>query len=279
MKSKLTTWIFIGMIAGIVLGYVLNATLPSPESAKSVAGYISLLSDIFLRMIKMIVAPLVFSTLVVGIAKMGDSGSVGRVGLKAIVWFLAASLISLLLGILMVHILHPGEGLSLPVPDAHASTNIKTGALSLKEFVTHLVPKSFFEAMTNNEILQIVVFSAFFGLALSTFGERAKTVVEGIDQIAHVMLKVTGYVMNAAPIAVFAAMASVVTTQGLGVLATYGKFVGGFYLSLVVLWAVIAGAGFLFLGARVGSMIGLIREPFLLAFSTASSEAAYPKTL
>jgi Na+/H+-dicarboxylate symporter len=278
MKSKLTTMILIGMLVGIALGYVLNTTL-SPETGKSVAGYISLLSDIFLRLIKMIVAPLVFSTLVVGIARMGDSGSVGRVGGKSLLWFIAASLVSLLLGILMVHILRPGEGLSLPIPDVSASTNIKTGSLSLKEFVTHLVPKSFFEAMANNEILQIVVFSAFFGLALSTFGEKTKLVVDAIDQVAHVMLKVTAYVMNFAPIAVFAAMASVVTTQGLGVLMTYGQFVGGFYLSLVVLWGVLTLAGFLFLGPRVLSLLGLVREPFLLAFSTASSEAAYPKTL
>ena len=279
MKSKLTTYIFVGMLLGIAVGWALNTFLPTPASAKNVAGYISLLSDIFLRLIKMIVAPLVFSTLVVGIAKMSDTSSVGRIGLKAIGWFIVASVVSLLLGMLLVNLLRPGESLNLPLPEASASTNLKTGALSLKEFVTHLVPKSFFEAMAANEILQIVVFSGFFGLAMAALGERAKVLVEGIDQLAHAMLKLTGYVMSLAPIAVFAAMASAVTTQGLGVLWTYGQFIGGFYLALLILWGVLAFAGFLFLQTRVLHLLRLIREPILLAFSTASSEAAYPKTL
>lgn len=278
-KVKLTTWIFISMIAGILVGWVLNTTLGSPEQAKTVAGYISLITDVFLRLIKMIVAPLVFSTLVVGIAKMGDTGSIGRIGLKSLGWFIVASLVSLLLGLVVVNLLQPGVGLNLPLPDVNASTNLKTSSLSLKEFVTHLVPKSFFEAMSTNEILQIVVFSAFFGAAAAAFGEKAKMVVEGIDQLAHVMLKVTGYVMLAAPIAVFAAMASAVTTQGLRVLWTYGQFIGGFYFGILVLWIVLAFAGFVFLGPRIVRLLKLIREPILLAFSTASSEAAYPKTL
>ena len=279
MKFKLTTWIFIGMVAGIVVGYLLNKFLATPETAKTVAGYISLLTDIFLRMIKMIIAPLVFSTLTVGIAKMGDAGTIGRVGIKAIGWFLVASLVSLLLGLALVNAMHLGVGLNLPLPDVGAATNLKTSSLSLKEFVTHLVPRSFIEAMATNEILQIVVFSAFFGAAAAAFGDKAKVVIDGIDQLAHIMLKITGYVMNAAPVAVFAAMAAAVTTQGLGILVTYGQFIGGFYLGIVILWILLALAGFFFLGPRVGRLIKLIREPILLAFSTASSEAAYPKTL
>src|SRR5437899_3001626 len=220
MKFKLTTWSFISMVAGIVVGYILNSTLTA-DSAKSVAGYISLLTDVFLRMIKMIIAPLVFSTLTVGIAKMGDTGSIGRVGIKAIGWFLVASLASLLLGLVLVNAMRLGEGLNLPLPDVGAATNLKTSSLSLKEFVTHLVPRSFIEAMATNEILQIVVFSAFFGAAAAAFGDKAKVVIDGIDQLAHIMLKITGYVMNAAPVAVFAAMAAAVTTQGLGILVTY----------------------------------------------------------
>src|SRR5215470_3950682 len=279
MKLKLTTWILIAMLAGIAVGWMCHELLPSPESAKNVAGYISLFTDVFLRLIKMIIAPLVFSTLVVGIAHMGDAKALGRIGLKTMGWFICASLMSLLLGLVLVNILRPGDGLNLPLPDASASTNLKTASLSLKEFVTHLVPKSVFEAMANNEILQIVVFSVFFGAAAASFGEKAGVVIDWVEQVSHVMLKVTGYVMALAPIAVFAAMASIVTTQGLGVLWTYGKFMGEFYFGIVILWGLLAVAGFLFLGPRIGRLLSLIREPILLAFSTASSEAAYPKTL
>ncbi|WP_342363050.1 dicarboxylate/amino acid:cation symporter [Terrarubrum flagellatum] len=279
MSKKFTTLILIGMILGIVVGWACNAAFPDPKTAAQVAGYISIVTDVFLRLIKMIIAPLVFSTLVVGIAHMGDSSSVGRIGVKTMVWFVGASLCSLLLGMIMVNLLQPGVGLNLPLPDAGSATNLKVSSLTLKEFVTHLVPKSVVESMAQNEILQIVVFSIFVGVAIASLGERAKLVAEVADQIAHVMLEITGYVMKAAPLAVFAAIASTVTTQGLSVLVTYGKFMIEFYVSLFILWGLLALAGFLVLGPRVTNLLGRMRESFLLAFSTASSEAAYPKIL
>jgi Na+/H+-dicarboxylate symporter len=277
--QKLTTVIFIGMVLGIIVGYGCNVMWPDPQIAKAIAGYISLITDIFLRLIKMIIAPLVFSTLVVGVAHMGDTKAIGRIGLKAMLWFVSASLVSLLLGMVMVNLLRPGDNLNLPLPDADAATNLKVASLSLKEFITHLVPKSAVEAMANNEILQIVVFSLFFGVAAAALGDAAKGVVAIIDQVSHVILKITGYVMKLAPLAVFAAMAATVTTQGLGVLITYGKFLVEFYLSLAVLWGLLILVGYLFLGAGITRLVSLIREPFLLAFSTASSEAAYPITM
>jgi Na+/H+-dicarboxylate symporter len=279
MGKKFTTLILIGMILGIVVGWACNTAFPDPKTAAQVAGYISIITDVFLRLIKMIIAPLVFSTLVVGIAHMGDSTSVGRIGGKTMVWFIGASLVSLLLGMLMVNILKPGVGLNLLLPDAGTSTNLKVSSLTLKEFVAHLVPKSIVEAMAQNEILQIVVFSIFTGVAVASLGERAKVVADFADQVAHVMLEITGYVMKAAPVAVFAAIASTVTTQGLGVLVTYGKFIIEFYISLGILWLLLGMAGFLVLGPRVQNLVRRMREPFLLAFSTASSEAAYPKIL
>ena len=279
MRNRFTMFILIGMVLGIVVGYACHAMFPDPRTATTVAGYISLITTVFLRLIKMLIAPLVFSTLVVGIAHMGTGASVGRVFAKTMGWFITASLVSLLLGLVMVNLLQPGANLGLPLPDATAQTNLKVSSLTLKEFIPHLVPASVIEAMATNEILQIVVFSIFAGIALASLGEKAHALVELAEQVAQMMLKITGYVMLAAPIAVFAAIAATITTQGLGVLVTYGVFIFEFYATLALLWVLLALAGFLMIGPRIGNLISRIREPFMLAFSTASSEAAYPKTL
>jgi len=278
-SQRLTIVIMIGMVLGILVGYMCNVLWPDPQTAKEIAGYIGLFTDIFLRLIKMIIAPLVFSTLVVGVAHMGDTKTIGRIGAKALGWFVAASLVSLLIGLVMVNMLRPGDNLNLPLPDVNAATNLKVASLSFKEFIVHLVPRSVFEAMANNEILQIVVFSLLFGVAAAALGEKAKLFVEGVEELSHIVLKITGYVMGLAPIAVFAAMAATIATQGLGILVVYGKFIVYFYLSLAVLWLALVLVGFLFLNAGIFRLIGLVKEPFLLAFSTASSEAAYPKTM
>jgi Na+/H+-dicarboxylate symporter len=278
MGRRFTYWIVGGMILGAIVGSILYNTIPDPKTAAIVAGYFSIITDLFLRLIKMIIAPLVFSMLVVGIAHMGDTEAIGRIGLKAMAWFLTASLVSLTLGLFMVNMLRPGDNLNL-VPDPGAATNLKVSALSLKEFVTHLVPRSIVEAMANNEILQIVVFSIFVGIAVTAIGDKGKQLVALADEIAHVMLKITNYVMLVAPLAVFAAVAATVTTQGLGILVTYGKFMGEFYLCLALLWIILVCGGFIFIGPRVTTLLRYIREPFLIAFSTSSSEAAYPKTV
>src|SRR6516164_5350855 len=236
MSKRFTYWIVGGMILGAVVGYILYTAIPDPKAAALVGGYFSIITDLFLRLIKMIIAPLVFSMLVVGIAHMGDTESIGRIGLKAMGWFICASLVSLTLGLVMVNILRPGDNLNLPLPDAGVSTNLKVSSLTLKEFVTHMVPRSIIEAMANNEILQIVVFSIFAGIAVTALGERGRQLVVVADEVAHVMLKITNYVMLMAPLAVFAAVAATVTTQGLGILVTYGKFMGEFYLCLAILW-------------------------------------------
>ena len=264
---------------GILIGYLIFIEFPDKGAAKEIAGYISIVSDIFLRLIKMLIGPLVFSTLVVGIAHMGDAASVGRVFLKAMLWFVTASLVSLVLGLILANLLQPGHNLGLPLPDIGASANLATGKFTLKEFVNHLIPKSFAEAMANNEILQIVVFSMFFGVALSALGEKGKTLVAAIDELSHVMLKITGYVMKLAPLAVLAAMAATIAVNGLGILLKFAVFMGDFYLGLFILWALLVSAGFLFLGKRIFKLLVLIKEAFMLSFATASSEAAYPKIL
>lgn len=277
-RNRLTSYILVGLVLGIAVGYVANLNLANP---KGFADTMSLVTTLFLRLIKMIIAPLVFSTLVVGIAKMGDAKEVGRIGVKALGWFVIASILSLTLGLILVNLFRPGDALAASgaVPAATASSGITASGLTLKEFITHLVPTSIADGMAKNEILQIVIFSVFFGTGAAAVGARANPLIEAIDGIAHVMLKVTSYVMNFAPVAVFAAVAGIIAESGLGVLKTYGVFMGEFYLGIALLWILLTLAGILFVGPRILKLLAELREPTLLAFSTASSEAAFPKTL
>ncbi len=278
--NKQTTWIVIAMILGVVVGYGCNVLSDSPAVAKDIAGYFAMVTEIFLRLIKMIIAPLIFTTLVAGMAGMGDARTVGRIGGKALGWFLMASLASLAIGLVFANLFQPGANVGVPLPDVSASADLKTSSLNLKDFITHVFPRNIFEAMANNEILQILVFSVFFGLALGSLKDtKARALIEVIEGAVPVMLKVTDYVMRFAPVGVFAAVANVVTVQGLGILMVYGKFVGSFYATLVVLWAVLVGAGFLVLGANVFRLVREVRQPMLVGFSTASSEAAYPRVM
>ncbi|WP_111826303.1 dicarboxylate/amino acid:cation symporter [Achromobacter sp. HZ01] len=278
--KKLTRYIGIAMVLGIVVGYFCHRYAQTPEEAARIAAYFSLVTDIFLRMIKMIIAPLVFATLVTGLASMSDASAVGRIGMRAMIWFVAASLVSLLLGLALVNLFEPGAHMNMTLPDAGASSGLKTGDFTLKAFIAHVFPSSIAQAMSNNEILQILVFSLFFGTALSFVRSKGHhTLYNMIDELAKIMFRVTDYVMRFAPLGVFAAMAAAITTEGLGVLVSYGKLIGEFYLGLALLWGVLFLIGYLFLGKSVRRLGGLIKEPTLLAFSTASSESAYPKTI
>ena len=278
MQSKrLTLWILFALVAGVVSGYVIHHS--ASGWAHAFAGYISLLTDIFLRLIKMIIAPLVFSTLVVGIARMGDSSTIGRVGIKTFGWFIFMTVISLSLGLVMVNLLKPGVGLNLPLPDVMASSGVSKGSMSLKDFLHHAFPTSIFDAMARNEILQIVVFSLFFGVAAAALGKKGEALIADLDMVSHIMLRVTTYIMNFAPVAVFAAVAAVIAENGVGILVSYGKFMLSFYAAMLILWAIIIGFGLAVVGGRTFALVRTIREQILLAFSTASSEAAYPKTL
>ena len=278
LKRFLPALIAGAMIFGILTGFLINTSL-SPDGAKAVAGNLSLITDIFLRLIRMIIAPLVFSTLVVGVAHMGDASAIGRVGLKTLGWFMLASLLSLTLGLIMVQLLQPGAGLALALPSPSAESGVATAAFSLRDFITHLVPASIFDAMARNEILQIVIFSLFVGTAVAALDDKAPLLLAFCEQAAAVMLKITGYVMVMAPLVVFAALASTVATSGLGIVVVYAKFVGGVYLSLGLLWALLLAFFTLAAGPRIGALLRTIREPLLLAFSTATSEAAYPYLL
>ena len=278
MNRLFTAFIVGAMVLGVAVGWGVNQYATADQAA-TVASNLSIITDVFLRLIKMIIAPLVFATLVAGIAHMEDAATVGRVGAKALGWFITASIVSLTIGLIMSHLLHPGAGLALPNPDAVAGATVDVSKFTLREFITHLVPKSIVEAMANNEILQIVIFSVFVGTAVAAIDDKAPAVLALVEQIASIMLKVTGYVMKTAPLAIFAALASTIAVQGLEILGTYAAFVGGFYLSLGILWALLMGVLILIVGGRGMKLVSAIRQPALLAFSTASSEAAYPRTL
>jgi len=279
MKSQtLTIAIIVGMILGVVLGIAVHAS-GDAGTIKTFADTVSLLTTIFLRLIRMIIAPLVFSTLVAGIAGMHDMKTVGRIGVKTLGWFLLISSLSITLGMVLAGTLQPGAGSGLTLPDAGTSTGVTATGLNLSTFVEHLVPKSVVEAMANNEILQIVVFSVFFGTAMLAVGERTKPLLDIIATVSLIMLKVTGYVMWFAPLAVFGAMAAVLAKQGVSALSAYATLVVEFFLGIALLWVLLIGAGYSVIGTRVFRLLVRLREPILLAFSTASSEAAYPKTL
>ena len=284
MGTKLTRYILLALLLGIIAGWAINAAIADGSAAStaqlnSIGDYLSIVTAVFLRLIKMIIAPLVFSTLVAGIAHMGDVAALGRVGARAIGWFVAASLVSLTLGLLLVHIFNPGAGVGLSIPPATAASAVTTTGFSLKDFVTHLVPQSIIAAMANNEILQIVVFSVLFGVALTAIGEAGRPIAQGLEALVKIMLQVTNYVMRLAPLAVFTAVTSAIAQQGPQILVTFGKFVGAFYLGLVLLWAILIGVGMAIVGRRTLLLVRYIRDPVVLAFSTASSEAAFPRTL
>jgi Na+/H+-dicarboxylate symporter len=277
MSNRFTQYILIAMVLGIVMGAAIFNFLP--DSRAEIASSVNLVAMLFLRLIKMIIAPLVFATLVGGIAHMGSGSKLGRVFAKTLGWFVSASFISLLLGLVMVNLLQPGANFPGTLPEKGQSTGLAVSAFSLEKFLIHLVPTSIADAMAQNEILQIVVFAVFFAVALGAMPERSKAIMGLIDDLAHIMLKITGYVILFAPVAVWAAITATVAKNGLGVLWKLIVFMGGFYLALAILWAILIAVGFIVLGPRYSHLLKLMREPLMLAFSTASSEAAYPKTL
>jgi Na+/H+-dicarboxylate symporter len=279
ITSNLTTQILIAMVLGAILGVVIHNSI-SEEAALSFSSKVKILATVFIRLVQMIIAPLVFTTLVVGIAKLGNVSAVGRIGGKALGWFFTASLISLLLGMFFVNILEPGVGLNLSNVDLTTGSEVvaKTQSISFENFIEHIVPKSIFEAMATNEILQIVVFSIFFGLAAASIGDYVKPVVTALDKMSHIILKMVNYVMNFAPIGVFGAIAGVFAVRDFQELAiTYFKFFGSFLIGISSLWVILIIIGYIFLKSRMTVLLKRIVSPLIIAFGTTSSEAVFPK--
>lgn len=277
-KNRLTLYILLAMVLGIAVGYLVHEN-SSPEFIKTFSKNINLLGNMFIRLVQMIIAPLVFSTLVVGIAKLGDLKAVGRVGGKALLWFVSASLMSLLIGMVLVNWLRPGDYISLSHADTEGMKDlmVKNQEFSLEKFVEHVIPKSLFEAMAKNEMLQMVVFSVFFGVATAAMGEKAKPLIKALDTVSHVVLKMVGYIMNLAPVGVFGALAAVVAKNGPDIFSFYIRYYIYFLIGIGILWIVLLGFGYLFLGPRLKTLISRIKAPLLIAFTTTSSEAVFPK--
>lgn len=277
-KNKLTIYILVAMGVGALLGYIIHTTTGT-DFQVSFSKNIKLLTNIFLKLVQMIIAPLVFCTLVVGIAKLGDIKTVGRVGGKALLWFVSASLTSLLLGMLLVNLLQPGAGMDLTAAKADNIKDIagNTTVFTLQNFVDHVFPKSLFEAMGKNEILQIVVFSIFFGIATAAMGDYAKPLIKALDIASHIILKMVGYVMMFAPIGVFGAIAGTIAERGLEIFLFYSKYFAYFLIGIVCLWLVLITIGYIILGQRMTALLKRIASPLVIAFSTTSSEAVFPK--
>lgn len=277
-QNKLFIAIIIALILGVGVGALVH--FQYRDSAESFSANIKLLGTVFIRLVQMIIAPLVFTTLVVGIAKMSDMSMIGRVGTKAMLWFITASLVSLVIGLIFVNWLEPGKAITLDLSDTSSASEIMTTtkSFSMEDFVKHVVPKSLFEAFATNEVLQIVVFSVMFGVALANMGEQyTQPIIKALDICAHAILKMVGYIMWVAPLGVFGAIAAIVATKGFDIFTVYAIYLRDFFLALAVLWLVLMLVGYFILGNRLFDLLKRIKEPLLIAFSTTSSEAVFPK--
>ena len=293
-KQNLTWYIIAAMILGAITGQLIHIYFPETIQIKDASGalkdivrsehigqYFKILTGVLLRLVQMIIAPLVITTLIVGIAKMGNLKAVGRVGGRSMIWFFSASLASLLLGLMLVNYFKPGESLHLNINalDTSAAADVigKTQSFSVQHFIEHLFPKSIFEALATNEILQIVVFSIFFGIALTQYGEKGESIVKFLDNLSKVILILVGYVMWFAPLGVFGGITAIIATKGLGILKVYGYYMASFYVGLTLLWILLLAVGYFILRKRLGTLLNHLKNPLMVAFSTTSSEAVFPK--
>ncbi|MGL4630026.1 MAG: dicarboxylate/amino acid:cation symporter [Leadbetterella sp.] len=277
-SSKIILWIGLAMVLGVVIGAIFPYNVKT-EGEGFDGTDLKILSTLFMRMIKMILGPLVLSMLVVGIAKLGDVKAVGRLGLATLGYFYFATILSLITGLAAVNILQPGASMELELPKVGLDTGIEAKKMTLDGFLTHLIPQSVFEALATNEILQIVIFSIFLGIAIAGIGTKGEILTKGLDALSHAMFKVVGYVMTFAPLGVLGSMASVIAKQGLGILTNYIYLIACFFGALlffifVLLWGICILAKIDFL-----KLLGEIKDAVILTFSTASSEASMPQTI
>jgi Na+/H+-dicarboxylate symporter len=268
-KPSLTTQILIGLVLGGVLGWL------SPAWGDRVY----FLRDIFLNMIKSIIAPLVFSTLVVGIAGGGDLKKVGRMGAKALIYFEVVTTLALFIGLGVVNLIRPGAGISLVANATEVGQLAQNHPKTLVETIVHIFPSSVVDSMVKGDVLQIVAFSVLFAMGVSAIGKKGEPVLRFCDSLSQVMFKFTGYVMMFAPIGVGAAMAHTIGTKGLGVLKNLALLIGSLYLALFIFVVVVLGAVAIIARVPIKQFLKAVREPFVIAFATTSSESALPKAM
>ena len=312
-KNKLISFIIVSMLTGLFVGYIVNRSITlnkyvfdknklniisNPEirketekaivkyeekcfkeAKKNIASNFSVLSDIFLHLIKMIIAPLVLAVLVIGVAKVGDFKSVGRIGLKTLIYFTSATLIALALGLVIVNVFEPGKVMHLDLPESNIETGVKITKQTSGNFIDHVIPESIIRSMASNDILPIVVFALFFGVAAASIGNQGKSIINAFESLSHVMFKITNFVMNFAPLGVFGAITAVVIQQGLDVLSGYLYLILCFFGGLLFFVFGILLLICTVFKIKYFKLLQDIKEPILLAFSTASSESAMPKTI
>lgn len=270
MKApKLTTQIFIGLLLGIIFGLIF------PKWGVAVKPF----ADAFLRMIKMIIVPLIFSTLLVGIAGTGDFKKLGRIGLKAIIYFEIATTLALILGLILVSITKPGVGVSIGDVDPSKIQNVAQSKINIGELLLHIIPTNIVEGAARGDILQIIFFSCFFGVAVTALGRKGEIVIQFTQAVSDAMFKVTLYVMKLAPIGVFAAISATVGKYGISMLVPLAKLIVTMYFALALFLFFVLGAVSILIKVSFFKFMKAVWEPFLIAFSTASSEAALPKAM
>lgn len=280
MKFNVTTRIILGLLIGILVGYLIfgynDGSAERTDTIGQIVNLLNMLSKIFLRLIKMIIGPLIFSILAVGIAKLGDFKTVGRIGAKTLGYFYFATILSLITGLVAVNILKPGKMMQIPLPSAGAETGIETKKMTLENFFTHLVPQSFFEALATNEILQIVIFSIFFGIATAGIGDKGKIIIKALDAVSEIMFKIVGYVMGFAPFAVFGAVSAVIAQKGLGILGGYFYLIICFFATLIFFITCVLSLICYVAKVPYIKLLAHVKDALFLSFSTASSEASMP---
>lgn len=285
-KSRLGRYIFFALVFGIIAGQLIRIGVGNPDTIKNIGSYLDIVSSMFLRLLKMIIAPLVFTTLVTGIAKMGDSRTLGRLFTKSMIIFIIGGFFSLTLGMLLVEWFKPGKALHEILLNSHAaelsqvSNNIcTTCGFSLKSFMEMIVPVSAMQGFVENHILQVIVLAIFIGVAGVSIGESVAPVFEFFDMMSQLMFKIIGYIMYLAPFAVFSAITKLVMGSGISVLSLYLIYAVEFYFGLLIIWLVLLSVGYLVRGKRLFTILRPMIPLYGTAFAASSSEVALPGIL
>ena len=278
-KAGIGTYVLFALVAGLVIGEIARLTIINHDTLNNIADVLNIISGLFMRLIKMIIAPLVFTTLVVGISKLGNASALGRLFLKAMVVFIIGTFIAVIIGYTIASIFKPGIALAGVITDNVANASTIANSISLKSFLNEIIPTSIIDSFAKNQIIHIVVFSVFLGIAGVSIGKPVEPVFNMFDLIGQLIFKVTDYVMRLAPIAVFCSVCAIIVQNGLGVLSSYAIYLLEFYLALAILWIILLIIGYVILKKDLFRLMRKIADSLGIAFSTTSSESVLPRIL